>query len=261
MDRITSVDNKLIKELIKIRDDSKYRKETKLCFLEGERLIYDTDNKYLDKIFISEDYNNDLSPFDDKKIYELEDKVYKKVKNTTNSQGIIATAILNNEYRLDDLYNDNFILILDDIRDPGNLGTIFRTAEASGVDAIILSKNSCDVYSDKVLRSSMSSVFRVKHYVSENIVTDIKELKNNGFKIIGTSLDSNINYYDFDRNDIKKFALIIGNEANGISNEVFDTTDMNVKIDMSGKIESLNAAIATAIICFELRKKIKNEKT
>lgn len=259
INNITSLDNKIIKELVKIRDDSKYRQDNKLCFLEGERLIFDTDIKLIESIFVSVDYKKLPDNYNNKNIYILDDKVFNKIKSTSNSQGIIATARFNNIEHIDDILNDSFILILDDIRDPGNLGTIIRTAEASGVDSILISNSSCDIYMDKVIRSSMSSIFRVRHYISENLIDDIKYLKDLNFDIIGTKANSNLDYYNIDVKN-KKIAIVIGNEANGISKSVLNLCDYNIKIEMDGKIESLNAAIATSVVCFEIRKKLKNEK-
>lgn len=256
---ITSLDNKIIKELVKIRDDSKFRHENKICFLEGERLIFDTDINLIENIFISADYKNLLDDYVDKNIYILDNKVFNKIKSTSSSQGIIATAKFNNIENISDISTNRFILILDDIRDPGNLGTIIRTAEASGVETIIISHTSCDIYMDKVIRSSMSSIFRVNHYISKNLIDDINYLKNAKFDIIGTKADSDLDYYNINI-DNKKIAIVIGNEANGISGNVLNLCNYNIKIDMDGKIESLNAAIATSVICFEMRKKIKNEK-
>lgn len=259
INKITSLENKIIKELVKIRDDSKYRHENRICFLEGERLINDTDSKFINSIFVNENYKKINELDKNKNVYILEDKVFNKIKNTANSQGIIATAIFNNLENIDELINDRFVLILDDIRDPGNLGTIIRTAEASGVDSIVINDSSCDIYMDKVIRASMSSIFRVKHYISQDLIKDLSYMKSVGFDIVGTKTDANTQYYDLDIKN-KKIALVIGNEANGISNEIINLCDYNLKIEMSGRIESLNAAIATSIICFEIRKKINNEK-
>ena len=142
-------------------------------------------------------------------------------------------------------------IILDSINDPGNLGTIIRLSEASNVDLIILANNCCNIYNTKTIRASMSSIFRMNIYVSDNILNDLKLLKKCGFKIFATSL--NDNSYNYTKADFTcKNVLVFGNEANGVSDELLKETTNYIKIPMKGSIESLNVSISVAVICYEM---------
>lgn len=261
---ITSKNNSLIKEIKQIRDDKKYREESSRCFIEGERLIFDTPIDLIDRIIISDDYfydkNNDsniINQIDKDKLFIVNKSIFDSIKDTMNSQGIIGIAKIK-KCNFDDLTN-NQIVIIDDVMDPGNLGTIFRISEAMGFYNIIVSNNSCDPYNSKSIRASMSSIFRLNIYKSRNLIDDILKLKNMNITIYGTVLNNSIDYLSNKFED--RFALILGNEANGINKDLYDLLDKKIKINMSGQIESLNVAVAYAIISSEIkRQKMNYEK-
>ena len=257
IDYINSINNKQIKHILNIKNNKKYRNENKLCFLEGLRLINDTPKEYLETIYIDENFDKQLLTHKNIPLFYISNQVLNKIKTTKNSQGIVALAKFNDINNIDFFIDKNNIFCLDFIQDPGNMGTIFRSLEASGIKNIILSSDSCDIYNEKVIRSSMSSIFRINHYISNDIINDILYLKRNGFNIIGTSAKAKQNYYEIDINE--KNIIIIGNEANGIRKQIDSICDYNIKIDIEKDIESLNAAIALSIISFEIRKKYKNE--
>ena len=261
---ITSKNNNLIKEIKFIRDDKKYREETSLCFIEGERLVYDTPIDLIDKIIISSDYvydkndkNLNINKINERNLFILNSNIFDIVKDTKNSQGIIALVkTIKNELN-DSSFNN--IIVFDDIMDPGNLGTMFRISEAMGFNNILISENSCDIYNTKVLRASMSSIFRLNIIKSNNIKNDILRLKKDNFKIYGTILKDSKSYLNIEYKG--KFGIIFGNEANGINKNLYELIDENIKINMLGKIESLNVAVAYAIIASEIkRQKGINEK-
>ena len=254
-DYITSLDNKKIKNLVKIKNDFEYRSECKLCFLEGERLISDTPISLISEIYIRDDYKNEiLNKFLDVKKYVLTEKIFNKIKSTENSQGIIAVAKYDNFISVDEIDSD--AICLDGVRDPGNVGTIIRMAEASGFKYIILSKDCCDITNPKVIRASMSSFFRIKFLISNDLRSDILYLKNKNFQVLSTNLVNSKKYYELKYRD--KIVCIFGNEANGISDEIKEISDDFVTIPMSGEIESLNVSISSAIICFFV-KRIRDE--
>lgn len=172
----------------------------------------------------------------------------------SNPQGILAVVEKNRKNpELD--YNQDFILILDDVQDPGNLGTIIRTADSINLKQIIVSKGCGDVYNPKVVRSSMGAIFRVEILEKENLADEIKEIKRHGFKTMATDLATDSSIYD---EKYTKCAVVIGNEANGVSKQILDIVDQKIKIPMLGKTESLNASVATGIILYEyVRQKIK----
>ncbi len=149
----------------------------------------------------------------------------------------------------------DYILALDGIQDPGNLGTIIRTADSANLKQIIVSKNTVDAYSPKVIRSTMGAIYRVNIIEVENLEWTLKDLQKDGFKVVVTSLDTNNSIYDISYN---KSIVVIGNEANGVSKEVQELANERVKIPMLGKTESLNAAVATGIMIYEYVRR-KNE--
>ena len=256
---ISSLHNEKIVDLIKLRDNKSYREEKGLVFLEGDRLIKDSPIDLLDSIYINEDYDNDLSIFDKINIYKLKNNVFNKVKSTVHSQGIVAISKykINTDYKNILSKNIKNIIFLDNIKDPGNMGTIFRTCEASGIDYIVISKDSCDIFNPKVLRSSMSSIFRLNIIVCDDNLSFIDMAKSNDYRILSTTLDNNNKYYNYNFIN-KKNIIIFGNEANGIDYELIEKSDDRITIPMSGNIESLNVSVSCALILYEIKKQIDN---
>ena len=180
-------------------------------------------------------------------------KVLDSITDVSNPQGILA-VIGKKEGNNSIDYNQDLILVLDGIQDPGNLGTILRTADSVGLKQIIVSANSGDIYNPKVVRSTMGAIFRVEVIESQNLIETIKQIKENKFQVVATDLHTNKNIYQV---DYSKTAIIIGNEANGVSKDILQQADFRVKIPMLGNTESLNASVATGIILYEyVRRKI-----
>lgn len=257
MNNISSKSNDKIKDLIKLRDDSKFRNDKSLFYVEGERIIKDTPIEFIDSLYIEKSkadfFKNFLDKFDDCNIYILDDEVYNKVKDTVNSQGIIAIVKYVNVKTLVGINfnNINSCLILDNINDPGNIGTIIRMAEAAKIDLIIVSSESCSIYNTKVIRSCMSSLFRSRIYISNNLCDDIKTIKEKGFFIYSSVLnDKSEKFYSIKYN--YKTAFVLGNEANGIKEDIIKLSDKCIYIPMAGNIESLNVAIAATVLSYEL---------
>ncbi len=149
----------------------------------------------------------------------------------------------------------DIIVVLDDVQDPGNLGTILRTVDSIGLTQILVSKGTADAYNPKVVRSTMGAIFRVKIIECEDLKQTLKEIKKHKFKVVVSSLQTENTIYDI--NYYKK-VIIIGNEANGVEPEIQNLADEKVKIPMLGKTESLNASVATGIILYEyVRQKLK----
>ena len=140
------------------------------------------------------------------------------------------------------------VVLLEGIKDAGNLGTILRTADSVNLKQIVVTKETADVYNPKVVRSTMGAIFRINVIESDDILKTIKEIKKNKFKVLATSLGATESIYDV---DFKKKAIVIGNEANGVSKQVLDVADNKVIIPMLGKAESLNASVATGVILYE----------
>jgi TrmH family RNA methyltransferase len=257
---IESKENTFFKLAKKLKDRKGRNKEQKYI-IEGFRLIQEAFKAgcKIDSVVVNSDGEKKINQYleeyiDNVKVYLMEDSLFSHLTSTENSQGIIA--VLDIEDKRENL-NGEFYLLCDKVQDPGNLGTIIRTAHAAGVTGIILTKGTVDIYNDKVIRSTMGSIFYVP-IIHDNDLSFLKGLKNDGFSLVATSLQES---KDFFREDLSgKIILSVGNEGNGISDEIFDMADIKVKIPMPGGAESLNVAIATSIILFErVRQNISNK--
>lgn len=236
---ITSSDNQKYKYISKLKS-KKFRDKENSFIIESKKLVEEAiSSADVDFIFLSED-NKDYDSNLEKIVFS--NNLFNKLTNLVNPDGFAAVV---KKPRAKDIKSKK-VLMLDKINDPGNMGTIIRSAEAFGFSDIILLANTCDIYNEKTLRASMGSIFRL-NFVYKNI-DDIKNLKEK-YKIVSADMSGyDINEFKSDEDLI----LAIGNEANGLSDEVRNLTDIFVKIPMQGKIESLNAAIAASIIMNKL---------
>lgn len=260
---LTSSSNRLIKD-IKSLHKKKDRWNKKEFFIEGVRSIEQCikSGSKIKKIFYSSELLNEdgdkllrnLSS-DDYEIYEVTKSIFKEISDTDNPQGMLAVVSFN-EYKLEDiLKSDNFFIVLDRVQDPGNLGTIIRTADAFGANGVIVTSGCVDVYNPKTIRSTMGSIFQIPIVHISDITDAISLLKRRGIITVSSSLDTDKYLFDIDfKVDL---ALVIGNEANGISREVIEMSDELVKIPMTGSAESLNAAIASGVIMYEVLRQRK----
>lgn len=262
MQVITSKDNELIKEIKKLKD-KKHRDINHQFIVEGIKMVGEAIEEGADIscIVVCEDCINDGS-LDKKLLYEIAkfkciyvtEKIFNTISDVTNPQGILA--VINQNLKDTEIdYSSDFIVVLDGIQDPGNLGTILRTVDSANLKQIIVSKETADSFNPKVVRSTMGGIYRVNVIRSENLVETIKKIKQNGFEIVVTSLDAQESIYDI---SYSKKAIVIGNEANGVSKEIQNLADKKVIIPMLGKTESLNAGVAAGIMIYEyVREKLK----
>lgn len=248
---IESKDNSLFKYTKKLKERKHRNKENKYI-IEGFRLVQEAfkANCSIEYLIVNENGKEKLDDYlkqymDNIKIYEMKNDLFNQLVSTENTQGIIAVANINNSVK--DAKGD-FYLLCDKVQDPGNLGTIIRTAHAAGVSAIILTKGTVDIYNDKTIRSTMGSIFYTP-IIYDNDLSFLNSLKENGFSLVATSLEESKNFFDEDLSG--KVILSVGNEGNGISEEIFFLADKKVKIPMPGGAESLNVGVATSIILFE----------
>ena len=241
---ITSLDNKKIKKYVGLKN-VKNRYQEKLFLVEGIHLCEEANKRGLlvDLLLLE----NERVPFKPNfEITYVTESILKKLSNLVNFSKVIGVCRIKDN----NVIKGNHLLILDNIQDPGNIGTIIRSSNAFNIDTIILSNDSVDIYNDKVIRSTQGMIF------SMNIVyADIKEvlpkLHNDGYMILGTDVNSG----DDVRNiKLIKYALIMGNEGHGLSDELKKMCDKNLYIKMKSTCESLNVAVATSIILYELNK-------
>lgn len=262
MQVIASKDNETVKNIKKLKE-KKFRDEKNQYIVEGIKMVSEAieEDTNIDSVVVCEDCVND-GTLDKKLLYEIAkykciyvtENVFDTLTDVTNPQGIMA--VINRKDSSDKIdYSQDFIVVLDGIQDPGNLGTIIRTVDSAGLNQIILSKETADSFNPKVVRSTMGGTFRVNTIKTDNLVDTLKEMQKHGFEIIVTSLDTDNSVYDIDYN---KKVIVIGNEANGVSKEVQKLADKKVKIPMLGKTESLNASVAAGIMIYEyVRGKVK----
>lgn len=246
---ITSIENHKIKELVKLKD-TKNIKKNKKYLVDGAHLVEESiKNNVAEEIFICDTYNKTLN-FDitNIKINYINEKVAKFISDTEHTQGIFAICnIIDNMFNVSNYKN---ILILDRIQDPGNLGTIIRTADAFGFDCILIGKGSANMYNQKVIRSMQGSNFHIDCFDNIDIINILQQFDD--FDIFATSLDGKAMLNEINMRK-PKVAVILGNEANGISEEVLKKINNPIKIKMTGNAESLNVAIASGIIMHHLQ--------
>ena len=262
MQIITSKDNEIIKNIRKLKE-KKYRDLNNEYIVEGIKMIREAiSEKAVIKLIVVCEENVNNGAIDKKLLYEIakyeciyvNKKVFSLISDVQNPQGILAVIQKqNSEENID--YKQNVIVVLDGIQDPGNLGTILRTIDSVGLNQVIVSKETADAYNPKVVRSTMGAIFRVNIIESDNLLDTLKNMKKHKYKVMATSLETQNSIYDVDYN---KKVIVIGNEANGVSQDILNYADEKIKIPMLGKTESLNASVATAIILYEyVRNKIK----
>lgn len=253
---ITSKDNPLIKFVSHLQSSAKQRKEEKLFVLEGLRICSDAyeNNIKFDKLIVSKNalqkHNDTITQFakNSKNTYVLREDLFKKISDTNTPQGIIAVAQM--PQKNDKISTNGRYIALENLADPSNLGAIARTAEALGVDGIIISSDSCDPYSPKCLRSSMGTLLRVPLYITDDIIDFISSNNLQSFACVVDRDADSIATHNFCDGSV----LLIGNEANGLSNKAKTMATHRITIKMSGKAESLNAAAAAAIAMWEMVK-------
>ena len=255
MKEITSKENSVIKHIVKLKE-KKYRKEFGEYVVEGAKIVKEAIEEKAEIKYIIIDENaksNDLIEKHLKQYLEnidyiqVPNNIFKIISDVEQPQGVLAVIGKNNKNNDVD-YSSDLILALDDIQDPGNLGTIIRTADSVGLKQILISKGTADPYNSKVIRSTMGAIFRVNIIECDDLVKILKDVKENNFNIMVTSLQANKSIYEL---DLKQNVVVIGNEAKGVSKEIIDLADNKVIIPMLGKTESLNASIATGVILYE----------
>ena len=254
MQSISSKENELIKHIKKLKD-KKGRDSSNEYVIEGIKLIQEAiqENVNIKQIIVCDDCDKTESIPKDL-MYEIAKydciyvtkKIFKYISEVQEPQGILAIIDKNNSDSEID-YTQDIIVALDDVQDPGNLGTILRTVDSIGLTQILVSKGTADSYNPKVIRSTMGAIFRIKIIECEDLEKTLKEIKKHKFKVVVTSLQTENTIYEINYN---KKVIVIGNEAKGVKN-IQELADEKIKIPMIGKTESLNASVATGIVLYE----------
>ena len=251
---ITSTSNPQVKRLLQLQKKSKARNEEKVFVVEGLRMFVEVPKERVEKVYVSETFYNKKKQelnWEEVPLEILSDSVFKHVSDTQTPQGVMCIVKQKNQDldSLLDIENPHF-MVLDNLQDPGNMGTSIRTAEGACVDAVFMSRDCVDIYNPKTIRSTMGSIYRMPFIYIEEIVPLLEEFRKKGIKSYAAHLDGKNSY---DQEDYRAgTAILIGNEGNGLRDEVAEKADIWVRIPMEGQVESLNAAIAASVLMFEV---------
>lgn len=258
---IKSLSNERVRKVVSYIQKSKARKESNVFVIEGMKMLREAPVLQVREAYVTEKFLDGASEEDKEILWRygaetVTDEVMKKMVDTRTPQGVLAVVSMYqySEEEVLDGYKEMgiekpLLLILENIQDPGNLGTMLRSSEGAGVTGVILSKGSADVYNPKVIRSTMGSIFRMPFMYVDNLPAFVEKLSERGIKTYAAHLKGKRNYDKFDYT--KPTAFLIGNEGNGLSKETADAASEYVLIPMKGQVESMNAATSAAILTFE----------
>lgn len=256
---ITSTSNNRIKRIVALGQKAKLRREEDCFLVEGPRMFIEAPRSWIKEVYVSESFLAKCSFRKELETYPYEivsDEVFQKISDTKTPQGILS-VLRCPHYEMKDLLQKKtpLLVILENIQDPGNLGTIFRAGEGAGIDGVIMTRETADLFNPKVIRATMGSVYRVPYIYVDDIQASITELKHQGIAVYAAHLSDSVCY---DEPDYKSgTAFLIGNEGNGLKKETADSASQYIKIPMQGQVESLNAAIATSILMYEAARQRK----
>lgn len=263
--RISSPSNEKIKAVIQLQTKASVRKKQKLFVVEGIKMYDEIPESDIEITYVSEKFYNEnvksgkisektKNRLNKKEYIIVSDTVFKNMSDTVTPQGILA-IVKQKKYELSDILDTakkQVFMVLEGVQDPGNLGTIIRTGEGAGIAGIIVNKETVDVYNPKVIRSTMGSIYRVPIMISDDLGTTLDYMSDNGVTIFAAHLKGDVYYTD--GQFASSTAFLIGNEANGLSEEISKKAHKLIKIPMEGEVESLNASVAAAILMYEAKR-------
>ena len=250
---ITSVNNGQVKNIIQLNQKTKDRREQGLFVAEGRKMFGEAPADWIEKVYVSETLTSDPAFMEqvEKLPYDIvADSVFRQMSDTQTPQGIL-TVLRRPSYTLEDILGGKnpLVMVLEDLQDPGNAGTILRTGEGAGVSGVLLTRTCVDITNPKVIRSTMGSVYRMPFLYVESVVSLTQELKKHNIRTFAAHLKGR-NSYD-QESYTGGTAFLIGNEGKGLTEEAENSADCLIRIPMCGKVESLNAAMASGILMYE----------
>lgn len=254
---ITSNNNNKIKQLVNWQKKRKQRDADGVFLVEGLRMFVEAPKEQVQAVYVSESFyakqNQKLNLEKwGRKLEIVSDTVFSHISDTKTPQGVLV-VLEQREYALEEIINPAgkvpLLMVLDHLQDPGNLGTILRAGEAAGVTGVIMSEDTVDIYNPKVIRSTMGSIYRMPFVYVKDLPAVVAGLKEQGIHSYAAHLKG---LHSYEEEDYRKgSAFLIGNEGNGLREEVADAAEIYVKIPMCGEVESLNAAVASSVLMFE----------
>lgn len=253
---ITSTHNQQVKHVMQLNKKPRFRKEEGVFVVEGFKMVKEAPKDRIVKAYVSASALADPSgrtlladlPFE-----EVEDQVFTQMSDTQTPQGVLA-VIRRREPDLEQILKqpDPFLLLIENLQDPGNLGTMIRTAEGAGVTGILISRESVDLYNPKTIRSTMGSIYRVPVHITDSLTGLVPLLHQRGIRTYAAHLRGTKSYTEADYRT--GTAFLIGNEGNGLTEELADAAEQYIRIPMEGQVESLNAAMAAGILMYEVKR-------
>ncbi|MDE7323683.1 MAG: RNA methyltransferase [Lachnospiraceae bacterium] len=269
---ISSTSNSKVKRLAALGQKAKLRREEQVFIVEGIRMFREAPAGWVKEVYVSESFlNRCVNQCENKADMELKnrletfqyevltDEVFKKASDTQTPQGVMCVLampqyVLSGSidswvYAMRNGKNAPLLVLLEDLQDPGNLGTILRAGEAAGVSGVIMTRQTADIFNPKVIRATMGSIYRVPFFIVDGLADTIDLLKQRGITVYAAHLENSMDYDEPDYT--QPAAFLIGNEGNGLRRETADRASQYIKIPMEGQVESLNAAAAAAILMYE----------
>jgi len=259
---ITSNSNAKVKQIIQWRDKSRDRRRDGVFLAEGMKMFEEAPDDGILEVYVSETAVQKFNSPHNKKIADklerhgfitVKDDIFEKMSDTQTPQGII-TVMRRMEYDLEEMLSaeNPFLVVIETLQDPGNLGTIIRTGEGAGVTGIIMNSRTVDIYNPKTIRGTMGSIYRVPFVYVEDLGILMTKLKEKGIHTYAAHLEGKDYYDSFSFKE--PTAFLIGNEGNGLTGELADSAEKYLKIPMEGQVESLNAAIAASLLMYEVHR-------
>lgn len=253
---ITSSSNARVKQLAGWQKKRKARDEDHVFLVEGIRMFVEAPEESVREVYVSESFyqkKKEELHLDrwGRKLEILSDSVFSHVSDTRTPQGVLL-VMEQLEYRLEDITGGKeppLLMVLDNLQDPGNMGTILRAGEAAGVTGVVMSRDCVDIYNPKVIRSTMGSVYRMPFIYVDDLPKVVEDLQKAGIHTYAAHLKGQHSYEEEDY--CRGTAFLIGNEGNGLRDETANAAEIFVKIPMCGEVESLNAAVASSVLMFE----------
>lgn len=254
---ITATGNSRIKRVVQLNQKAKARKEENVFIVEGIKMFLEAPAEKIRDVYVTESFYH-KNPLCQKRMQDcnfefVSEEVFEKISDTKTPQGILC-IVEQFQYQLEQIISNHnpLIVIVEDLQDPGNLGTIIRTGEGAGIDGVIMSKNTVDIYNPKTIRATMGSIYRVPFLYEENLSDVLRKMHAKDIQTYAAHLAGK-NYYN-SYSFTEGAAFLIGNEGNGLREETANLATSYIKIPMEGQVESLNAAIAASLLLYEARR-------
>ena len=267
---ITSTSNPRIRRVVQLQKQAKARREAGVFVVEGRKMCAEAPTDRVVEVYLSESYEKEhgsakqpdrILPERGQSCVEVvSDAVFRTISDTKTPQGILA-VVKQSRVTLEQILaapGPAHLIVLENLQDPGNLGTILRTAEGAGVTGIILSEDTVDIYNPKVIRSTMGSLYRVPFCTVPDVKETVRELKQRGICCYAAALQKSMDYTEPDYR--KPTAFLIGNEGNGLSEAAVAAADRAIRIPMEGRVESLNASIAAGLLMYEVHRQRRQKQ-